>query len=518
MQLPQPAESPVKEKTKENLTTKTVRGIKWNSVATITNAVVQLGYGAIMARLLDPAAFGLMAMSHVIIAFGSFFSQMGMSQALIHKVDLSQEDIRVGFTSSFVLGVTVFTLAWIGAPLSLYIFDNPQLVPILRVTCFALLIAGLNSTSTSLLRRRMEFKSIAIIQIISYVVGYVMVGITLGIKGFGVWSLVYASICQSLIVTVVSYFFARHSLLLLFDWKYYKPLFAFGSKMSILNFIDFLGAELDTLLIGRFLGQSSLGLYNRAFLLIRQPVSLVVGTISRVLFPAFSRIQTEIEKLKKVYLFSISGVVLIVFPISTAISFASEEIVLFMLGDKWGAAVPILQVLAFTTPFRVLMHFSGIICDATGTLNYKIILNTLYFFVLAIFFFFLRPFGLIGFTYAVLLAAVFKNLGYFLITQKVLNLKLAELMKAYKSGIIAAIITGIFVYLTGLSLDVFKIPNLIILISELIAGAIGFLLALYLIPDKTLLLDIIQKIGFPKKESNSPINQFLSRFIKVLTT
>lgn len=504
--------------TKENLTSKTVRGIKWNSVATLTNAVVQLGYSAIMARLLDPAAFGVMAMSHVIISFGTFFSQMGMSQALINKKELYQEDIRVAFTSSFVLSILVFIFVWITAPLSLYIFKNPDLVPVLRVTCFSLLITGLNSTSTSLLRRRLEFKSIAIIQIASYIIGYVFVGVTLGYLGYGVWSLVYASICQSVILTVVSYFFARHTLALLFNWKYYKPLFAFGSKMSVLNFIDFIGAELDTLLIGRFLGQASLGLYNRAFLLIRQPVSLIVGTISKVLFPALSRIQSETKKLKKVYLFSISAVVLIVFPISAGISFASEQIVLFMLGDKWEAAIPILQVLAFTTPFRVVMHFSGVVCDATGTLNLKIILNTLYFIVLAALFFLFKPLGLIGFTYAVLIAAILKNMGYFIIIKRILKLKAVELFKACQPGLISALMVALTVYLTATSLENLNLPNLLILLIEIIMAALAWLLSLYLIPDKTLLLTITEKIGLPKKGSTSPISQFLSRAIKVLTT
>jgi lipopolysaccharide exporter len=494
----------------ENLTSKTVRGIKWNSVSTITNAVVQLGFSVIMARILDPAAFGLMAMSQVVIHFGLYFAQMGMGQALIYKAELHKEDIKVAFTSSFLLGAIFFILAWLLAPFSVYIFDNPELVPVLRVTCLSLVLNGLNSTSTSLLRRRLEFKSLAIIQITSYIIGYVIVGISMALLGYGVWSLVYASICQSVLLTVISYIFARHSLVLSFKWEYYKPLFAFGSKMSFISFVDFLGTELDTLLIGRFLGESTLGLYNRATNLIRQPVRILVGTISRVLFPAFSRIQSEITRLKKVYLFSVSSVVLIIFPLCSGISLASKQIVLMMLGDKWAAAIPILQVLAFVTPFRVLMHFSGIVCDATGNLNGKAILHIVYFGVLGLLFLLFRPLGILGFTYALLLATIFKNYGYFLITRKILGLTFFELLKAYKPGLFSAAITSISIYLTSLILENVGLPNIIILFAEMAAGIIGWLISLYFSPDKTLLQNIISKFG-GKLDNNSPIGQFLAK-------
>lgn len=503
----------------ENLTSKTARGIKWSSVSTVTNAVVQLGYSAVMARMLEPAAFGLMAMSGVVLGFGSYFAQMGMSQAIIHKATLSKEDVRVAFTSSFILGFLFFSLAWISAPLSRYIFDNPELVPILRVTCISLVITGLNSTATSLLRRQLEFKSLAIIQIVSYLIGYVVIGVSLAYLGFGVWSLVYASIGQSVLVTVISYFFARHSLRLLFDWQYYKPLFSFGSKISLINFMDFLGSDLDALLIGRFLGETSLGLYNRAFILIRQPVGLLVGTVSRVLFPAFSRIQTELTRLKNAYLFSVSSIVIIVWPICCGISIASEQIVYLMLGNQWATAVPILQILALTTPFRVLMHFSGVVCDATGTLKWKAILHFLYFVLLGLFFFMLMDFGIIGFAYAVLLAAICKNIGYYLITRTLLHLTVGELLKAYKPGMFSAIITSIFIYATALLLESLDSPQLVTLGAEIGVGVLSWLLSLYLSPDKTLLRQITGKMdnAFASKTRHSPFSQWLTRATKALT-
>lgn len=186
-----------------------------------------------------------------------------------------------------------------------------------------------------------------------------------------------------------------------------------------------------------------------------------------------------------------------------------------MLGDKWKAAIPILQVLAFVTPFRVLMHFSGVICDATGTLNSKALLNILYFGVLALLFFLLKDLGLRGFSFGILIAAILKNIGYFFITRKIINLKVSDVLKAYLPGLFSAVITSTFIYFTAFTLENFDLPPAIILLGEIIAGVIGWLFSLYISPDKMVLIQMSEKFG--GSLSNNPINQKLSRAIKVLT-
>jgi len=133
---------------------------------------MQIGYIAVMARLLEPAAFGLVAMAQVVLRFGSYFAQMGMGQALIQKKNISKENIRAAFTSSVFLGFIFFVIIYFGAPLSLYIFNDIEVIPIIRVMALSLVLTGLSTTSLSLLRRNFRFKELAIVEIISYVIGY----------------------------------------------------------------------------------------------------------------------------------------------------------------------------------------------------------------------------------------------------------------------------------------------------------------------------------------------------------
>ena len=318
----------------DNLTSKTLHGLKWSYTGTIINSILQIGFTAIMARLLEPTDFGMMAMAGVILRFGTYFAQMGVGSALIQKKEISDEDVRAAFTSGLFLGILFFVLVWFCAPFAIFIFDNEKVIPIIRVMALSFVITGLSTTALSLLRRNLEFRSLAITEIISYVLGYGMIGITLAYNGFGVWSLVAGALSQSAFLTILSYMFSRHKLLFIYRWKYYKPLYSFGSRVSIISFFEFLGSNLDTLAIGHFIGAAPLGIYNRAFMLVNLPAQYLTSSFSRVLFPSFSRVQKEIERLKKAYLSTIMLFSAILLPTCLGIAVASQEIVLLVLGRK----------------------------------------------------------------------------------------------------------------------------------------------------------------------------------------
>ncbi|HXG30077.1 MAG TPA: lipopolysaccharide biosynthesis protein, partial [Thermodesulfobacteriota bacterium] len=309
----------------ESLTVKTLHGLKWSYLSTLTNAVLQIGLTAIMARLLEPKAFGLVAMAGVILRFGSYFAQMGVAQALIQKRNISSEDIRAAFTSSLLLGSLFFGLVWLAAPLAVYIFNNAEVVHVIRVMAFSFVLTGLSTTALSLLRRNLEFRSLAIIEISSYALGYGGVGVSLAYSGFGVWSLVIAALSQSAISAILSYSFSRHRLSFIFRWEYYKSLYSYGSRMSLISLFEAIASNLDTLIIARFIGATSLGIYNRAFMLVNLPVYYLTTSFSRVLFPSMSRIQTEFPRLKGAYLSSIALSAAIVIPTCVGISVASRE-------------------------------------------------------------------------------------------------------------------------------------------------------------------------------------------------
>ncbi|WP_242928754.1 lipopolysaccharide biosynthesis protein [Pontibacter vulgaris] len=478
----------------KNLTSKTVSGIQWSTASTITTSLMQIIYTAIMARLLDPAAFGLVALSGVVLRFASYFAQMGMSQALIQKEQLSKEDIRSAFTSSLFLGIIFFAIMWLIAPLSIYIFKNEEVIPVIRVMALSFVISGLSSTSVSLLRREMRFKNMAVVEISAYVIGYIGIGITSAYMGMGVWSLVYASLSSAFIVAILSYATVRHNIAFLFSWVHYKPLLAFGGRVSFISFLEFLGGNLDTILIGRLMGASALGLYNRAYMLVNLPIHSITVSISRVLFPAFSRLQSETARLRKAYVTVISLAAYFIIPACVGAAVASEQIVLVVLGDKWTAAIPLLQILALAIPLLLLNHFAGIICEATNTLNIKAVLQIGSVTAMVILLYLLKGFGVTGFATAFLLSVFFRTIAYAFVTRKVLGLRLKAVLKAYAPATGTAIITGGAIYLAAYGLKNLNMPQLVILIAEAVVGFLMLVLLLFMSPNKHIKSEIYYRI------------------------
>lgn len=461
----------------QTLTAKTLHGVQWTTIATVITSITQIGSMSIMARLLDPSAFGLIALSGVILRFASYFANMGMSQALVQKEELTEENIQAAFTSSILLSFFFYLVIWLAAPFATQMLGNAEVTPIVRISALNFIISGLTSTSTSLLRRRMDFKILVIIEILTYVICYVGIQIILAYMNFGVWSLVFASLAQSLLSGIACYWYVRHNISLLFSWKHYKPLFAFGGRVSFISFLEFLGSNLDTILIGRFTSVGILGIYNRAHMLIKLPMQSITTSVSRVLFPALSSIQNQTERLKNVYLSAISLVGYIIIPGCIGAFVASEQLVLVLLGHKWIEAIPILQILAFGTALSLLSHFGGIVCEAKGILNPKAFLQIFFLILLTSLMYLLKDYGIIGFAYAIVISELFRHIIYIFILKSFLHFTFTELIRSYLPSILTGVIIGISLYAFSEMLNHTRLPQIIKLICEVLLGA-GLLILL----------------------------------------
>jgi len=502
----------------DNLTSKTLHGLKWSYLSTIVNSVLQIGFTAIMARLLEPAAFGLVAMAGVILRFGSYFAQMGVGSALIQKKEISDEDVCAAFTSALFLGILLYVLVWFCAPYAIHIFDNEKVIPIVRVMALSFVITGLSTTALNLLRRNFKFRSLAVTEMFAYLFGYGMVGLTLAYNGFGVWSLVVAALCQSALLAIFSYLFCRHRISFIYQWKYYKTLYSFGSRVSIISFFEFLGSNLDTLAIGHFIGTASLGIYNRAFMLVNLPMYYITTSFSRVLYTSFSKAQKDIERLKKAYLSTVMLFSAILLPTCLGIAVSSQEIVLIVLGEKWIASVPVLQILAIATPFNMLSHFGGIICEATATLNIKLLMQIIYVTILGVTFYLMRSLSISDFAMAIVFAEFIRFIAYLFIVKRICNITPMEYAHAYLSATASALIIGVAIYFIATILREYNVPLIILFIVEFVTGA-GLLIFIFFFGPQQILRaeikDRFDKSGIIAKE-NSVTDKLLCWFNKIL--
>ncbi|GAB3203909.1 O-antigen/teichoic acid export membrane protein [Pontibacter aydingkolensis] len=498
-----------------NIASKAVSGLKWGSTATVANAIMQIGYTSAMARLLSPEAFGLVAIASVILRFGSYFANMGLTKALIQKENLEPQHIRAAFTASLVLGLLFAGITWLLAPFAAAFFKNPDVTPIVQVMALSFIINGAAVTSVSMLERDMRFKAISILEVVSYVVAYLGAGILLAYLGYGVWSLIYATLLQAAIMALGAYVVVRHNVMLQLRLAPYKPLFSYGSRMSFISFLEFLSQEFGTILIGRVLGSYKLGLYNRAYMLINLPMYMLTRTFTKVIFPSFSKIQNDIQKLGSIYLSSITLLAAIVIPLCLGIAVAAPEIVRILLGEQWGESVPVLQVLCMALALSFITMFAGIVCDAKAILNVKIVLNVVFILVISGLFFLLREYGLVGFALAVLIGEVVRMAMYQRVMHNVLQLPYRQQLSIYLPGVINGVLVALGIYLVSSLLRSADAPVVLTFAAQIITGAVLLLLLTLLFPHKLLRTELqmlFNKMGF-NGEGTSTSSRFIYKYI-----
>lgn len=464
----------------QTLKQKTLHGIKWSYISTITTAILQIGYTAIMARLLNPSDFGLVAMGGVVLRFGQYFAQMGMGSALIQKKDLTKENVSAAFTSSIFLGLIFTILTILFAPLAKYIFNYVDVVKIIRLMGLSFIINGFSLTSLALIRRSLNFKILAISEISAYLIGYIIIGIGSAFIGFGVWSLVFASLSQTTVLGILTFLTVRHNISLTFSWNHYKPLFSFGSKVSIISFLEFIGGSLDTILIGRILGDKKLGFYNRAQMLISLPMTYLMTSFSKVLFPSLSQIQDDNEKIKRNMFLILKMVSIVIFPFAIVVAILSKEIVYIILGPKWVESVNILRILAIAFAIDYFEHLLATLFEAKGYLGQKIYLQTFYVIILTITFYVFYPLGLEGFALAILFSQLIRFVGYSILFLKNINIVLTDFIKVFNSTLLTSLLTFVGIFTSYILINLFS-HNLIInfLINSFLAVVV-YLILLFL--------------------------------------
>lgn len=417
-----------------DLVGRTMSGLRWSYLSSGVTAVLQLVVTAILARLLYPSDFGLVAMAAVILSFGQYFAQMGVGQAVVQRPDISSDDVRVAFTSSVLLGAGFSALFWLAAPLSTYLFHDAEVVPILRVSGLTFLITGFTTTAMALLRRDLRFRAVAVIETASYALIYAPLGVALAFAGLGAWSLVAAGLGQYTMTAFLAYTFSRHPLRPSLNGAALRALYSFGARVSGISFLEFLGSNIGPMWIGNRLGADALGVYNRAFNLINLPAYYFTTSLSRVMYSSMSRVQGETARLRDTYMSLTTVFAALLMPACWGAAGASRQIVLVLLGPRWTEAIPVFVVLALAAPFTFLAHLSGVISEVTATLNPKLILSLGRLVVLIVLLVVLTPLGLVGYALAFAVTEILLYAAYQLLMKTVLATTIRRLLGGQGAG------------------------------------------------------------------------------------
>lgn len=386
-------------------------GLGWGTASVVLTTVLQLVLMAVMARALSPLDFGLVAMANVVLRFLSYFAQIGVSPALIQKPELEAGDIGAAMTVSLTISSVCFLITVLCSPLIQLFFKAPHLAVVVSVLALNYIISGFAAVSTGLLRRKLAFRELAIMDSTAYIVGYGIVGVYLALHGGGVWSLVAASLSQAGWSALVGSVICRESLSLVHHKQQRGFFLGFGWRYSLIGFLEFFSASLDAMVVGKFFGAAASGLYNRAGLLANLSVQQPVNIFTRVLFPVMTSVG-DLQKQKLGFEVSVLVVGAYAFSVSLGVSVAAPDIVQVLLGDKWLGAIPILRVLPLAVGPIFVSHVGGVALDSMGKLKAKLnvlyLLTALLVLLLVVFF----PLGVVGIAYALVIAETLRALLY----------------------------------------------------------------------------------------------------------
>lgn len=326
---------------------KTVTGVFWSAVDRFSAQGIQFVFSILIARLLLPEDYGVIAMLGIFMAVSQTFIDSGFGTALIRKIDRTETDFSTVFYFNIVVAAVFYLILFFSAPAIAKFYETPLLESVTKVVALNLIINSLSGIHNAKLSIDIDFKSRAKISIISSIITGV-VGLWMAYAGYGVWALVVQNLCSSAIRTVLLWIIVKWRPSLIFSWRSFKELFSFGSKLLASGLLDTLYNNIYTLVIGKCFSSSTLGVYSKANALAQFPSSNITGVLQSVTFPVLSTIQNDEHKLSDAYRRFLKLSAFVVFPLMIGLAAVADPFIRIALTDKWENAIYLLQIICFS--------------------------------------------------------------------------------------------------------------------------------------------------------------------------
>jgi O-antigen/teichoic acid export membrane protein len=355
---------------RENLTGRTVRGAAWIGGASMAKLGLRIVSVAILGRLLTPQEYGVVAGALIAMDFAAMVYGMGLAPTLIQRKDLRPDHVATAFSSALFMSVLAAAGMWFAAPLIADAMQIPDLTQILKVLAWLTPLGAFTILCEALLARRMQFKSVALRPLVSFTIATFLVAIPMAWYGFGYWSLVGMDAADT-IVSMLTLGFAARRLLVRpgFSRRAFSELWPLSVAFTINQPFTYIAQNADRMLIGRFLGAASLGLYTRASLITTTASSLFADITRLSVFPAMARVQGNQEKLRTALLKALSLVALLTLPTTAFCVVFAKEVVGLLLGPQWGAAVVPFAILSGALYLRLAWRVCAAVFQARGRPN-----------------------------------------------------------------------------------------------------------------------------------------------------
>lgn len=341
------------------------RGIVWSAVERFSVQGIQFFLSIIIARLVMPSDYGLIAMMTIFLSIAQTFVDSGLGQALIHKKDCNDVDYSTAFYLNVTIAVVAYGLLFVVSPYIANFYSQPELEIVLRFSSLNIVINSFSLVQKAKLARSVDFKTQAKASLSAVIVSGVL-GVCLAYTGYGVWALVFQSIASSASNTVMLWVLSKWRPLLIFSRKSFKVLYGFGIKILFTGLLSTVYNNIYSLVIGKFYNSTLLGLYNRAYTLSQYPSSNLVNIISRVVYPIECAMQNDNEKLRQSFFKTIGVSSYLIFPLMIGLAVLSKPLVMVVLSPKWEGASIYLFIICLSLMWNHVMFLNWQLLSVKG--------------------------------------------------------------------------------------------------------------------------------------------------------
>ena len=476
-----------------NLKEKTISGIRWTGL----NRGVQSGFTllitVILARLLQPEDFGLIAIATIFIILIGFLTEFGSGSAIVHSQELGQKEMSSIFWFTLLVGVMTTVTGVLIAPLVSLFFGEIRLGSILMVLSFSFFFTSLYIVQQSILIKRLDFKYLYVVRIVCIVLSGSL-AIILAYKGYGVWSLVGGMLVEDMLTAILLWFSGRWFPSWHFRWGEVRSILKFSMNYLGYNIVNFLSERVPHILIGKFLGTEALGFFTIAQRLIAFPVETSSIMANNVLFPVFSKIQTENSMIRELYLQAMRHIGFIVFPLMIGISITAPELISVVFGEKWMPSILLLQMLSFAGIVQTFIAANGVLYLSKGKTDIQFHMSLLMLLVMAASVYIGSKWGITGVTISYSLASVVIFYPLLSVPYSLVGLKVYDLFLTLREVFPMSLIMAIPTFIIAMILRYYGVEPLVVLTSGILTGVVIYFICSLLI-NKNLLTSFYEMMN-----------------------
>lgn len=342
-----------------------VSGTLYMAVAKYSGLAMTILITAILSRLLTPENFGVVALAGVMLALFNLLADIGIGPAVIQNKTLTAEDMNSINTFNSYQGLVLGVAFFFCAPFIAEYYGNPQVKLVCQIMSVNILMGCVNAVPNNILYRQQRFKLITIISLCSQFIGGA-IAISMAFHGYGPISLVLPSAIISIPTMLVLRYITKVHFVWRIDWAPLKRIFSFSVFQFLANVVGYFSRNMDSMLVGKYMGMKQLGYYNKSYNLQLMPLQYISGVLIPVMLPVFSKYQDDINYIQQKYTQILRFFAFVGVPLCVLLYFCADELILLFFGDQWGQSVPCFKIIALSIPFQIQGCSSGSVFQATG--------------------------------------------------------------------------------------------------------------------------------------------------------